>query len=76
MALTFQVSDSEKSAQTKSTTLSLDIAAAPASGGGGGGGGGGGLDGLTLLALASLGCAALAQRARGGRLLMVQGPGH
>ena len=65
MALTFQVSDSEKSTQTKTTTLPLNIAAAPSSGGGGGGGGGG-LDGLTLLALASLGCAALAQRARRG----------
>ena len=59
-ALTFQVSDSEKSAQSKTSTLSLTIAAAPSSGGGGGGGGG--LDGLTLLALAWLGCAALAQR--------------
>ena len=57
-ALTFQVSDSEKSAQSKTSTLSLTIAAAPSSGGGGGGG----LDGLTLLALAWLGCAALAQR--------------
>jgi len=75
MALTFQVSDSEKSTQTKTTTLPLNIAAAPSSGGGGGGGGGG-LDGLTLLALASLGCAALAQRARRGGPLTVQGPGH
>ena len=64
-ALTVQVTDSEKSAQSKSANLSLTIAAAAAAAGGGGGGGGGGLDGLTLLALVSLGCArALVQRAR------------
>jgi subtilisin family serine protease len=63
-SLTFQVSDSEKSVQTKTSTLSLSIAAAPSSGGGGGGGG---IDALTLLGLAGLGGAALAQRARRGR---------
>ena len=76
VALTFQVSDSEKAPQTKSTALSLTIAAAPSSGGGGGGGGGGGLDGLTLLALAWLGCAALLQRARRGPPLTLGRPGH
>ena len=63
MALTFQVADSEKSAQSKTSTLSLSIAAAPSSGGGGGGGGGGGLDALTLLALTTLGLARVVQRA-------------
>jgi hypothetical protein len=62
-SLSFQVSDSEKSVQTKTSTLSLSIAAAPSSGGGGGGGG---IDALTLFALAGLGGAALAQRARRG----------
>jgi Subtilase family/Putative Ig domain len=76
-SITFQVSDSEKSPQTNSTMLSLTIAAAPSSGGGsgGGGGGGGGLDGLTLLALAWLGCAALVQRARRGPPLLSR-PSH
>jgi hypothetical protein len=71
--LTFRVTDSEKSAQSKTSTLSLSIAAAPSSGSSGGGGGGG-LDGLTLLALTSLGCAALAQRARLGSPLTVSRP--
>jgi hypothetical protein len=76
VALTFKVTDSEKSAQTKTTILPLTIAAAPPSSSGGGGGGGGGVDGLTLLVLASLGCGVLAQRARRGRRLMVQYPRH
>jgi subtilisin family serine protease len=54
-ALTVKVTDSEKTAQSKSTGLSLTIAAAPASGGGGGGG----LDALTLLAMIMLGGARL-----------------
>jgi Subtilase family/Putative Ig domain len=49
---TFEVSDSESPAQTKTASLSMTIAAAPSSGGSGGGGGGGGLGGATLLALA------------------------
>jgi len=57
MTLTFQVTDSEKSAQSKTSTLSLSIAAAPSSGSSGGGGGGGDLDGVSLLALIVLGCA-------------------
>ncbi|HEY1875208.1 MAG TPA: Ig domain-containing protein [Steroidobacteraceae bacterium] len=71
-SVTFQVGDSEKSPQTKSTALSLTIAAAPSSGGGGGGG----LDGLTLLALAGLGCATVAQRARRGPPLTPSRPGQ
>jgi hypothetical protein len=74
MSLTFQVTDSEKSAQSKSTALSLTVAAAPSSGSGGGGGGG--LDGLTLLALASLGCGVAAQRARRAPPLTVSRPAH
>ncbi|MGA7822989.1 MAG: putative Ig domain-containing protein [Steroidobacteraceae bacterium] len=46
---TFEVSDSENPAQTKTASLSMTIAAAPSSGGGGGGGG---LSGSMLLALA------------------------
>jgi hypothetical protein len=70
-SLTFVVTDSEKSAQSKTTTLSLTITAAPSSGGGGGGG----LDGLTLLALAWLGGAALARRSWRGALT-VSRPRH
>ena len=59
-AVSFKVTDSEKSAQTQTANLSLTVAAASS----GGGGGGGGLDGLTLLALAWVGCTALGWRAR------------
>jgi hypothetical protein len=52
-AVTFQVSDSENPAQTKTVSLSMTMAAAPSSGGGGHGGGGG-LGGSMLLALAGL----------------------
>jgi hypothetical protein len=41
---------------------------------GGGGGGGGGLDGLTMLVLAWLGCAALTRRIHRGRPLTVSRP--
>jgi len=76
MPLTFQVTDSEKSAQSKAATLSLTVAAAPSSAGGGGGGGGGGLDALTLLALVWLSCAAWAQRARRGAPRTLSRPGR
>ena len=76
MSLTFQVTDSEKSAQSKTMTLSLSIAAAASSGGGGGGGGGGGLDVLTLLALTSLGSAVLARRYYRAPQLALRRPGH
>ena len=71
-SLTFQVADSDKPAKTKAAILPLTIAAAPSAGGGGGGG----LDSLTLLALAWLGCAALARRARRGVPLTVRRTGH
>jgi hypothetical protein len=71
-SLTFHVADSDKPAKTNTAILPLTIAAAPSSGGGGGGG----LDSLTLLALAWLGCAALAQRARRGVPLTVNRRGH
>ena len=57
-SLTFQVTDSEKTPQTKMAALSLTIAAAPGSGGGGG------MEVITLLALSGLALLRRAQRAR------------
>jgi Subtilase family/Putative Ig domain len=58
-AVTFNVSDSEKTPQSKTASLSLSVAAAPSSGGGGGG-----LDGATALVLSGVALARLLRSAR------------
>jgi Subtilase family len=68
-ALTFKVSDAEKTPQSKTAALSLSVAAAPSSGGGGA------LDEATVLALSGVALLRLLRSARRGRAHHMTTPG-
>ena len=68
-ALTFRVSDAEKTPQSKTAGLSLSVAAAPSSGGGGT------LDEATVLALSGVALVRLLRSARRGRAAGLTTPG-